>query len=219
MPATYYNINMFTNLTNYNPQNTTTFSNYFIVTKPVLANASVSPLKDGWGATRTFIVKLTDEDLDLVDPAIGLKVWFKCIQQEIPGGCAPSEYTTTNSRTNTTVSGVGVNVTFTVSFLSTDRGNWTFKFNVSDNRGNTFDTGDVGNFTITKDNITFVHIIGNNTSVQRSAGSQLLSVRATDVQTGSFIPDDEPGKTFVTNDTASNFILVGSPLTVEGYIN
>jgi hypothetical protein len=150
--------------------NVTTLSN-----QPVLSSQIANPISGGWGDSRVFNVTVYDPNNTAT-----VYLW----KAESTSG--PWTYLDTQSYTNT---GISDNLTFTYqsscSDLATGGANktWYFKFNSSNAVGNIYSTVPSANdnFSLSKDFISLVGIIGNDTIANRT-GTQydFLSVNVKD---------------------------------------
>jgi hypothetical protein len=190
MPSRGYNITIFTNMTYYNPENTTIDyetdeDTFFIETEPILGIPVAIPTIGGWSENFDFEVNVTDEDYDSMTVCCYIKRvedingnpvsddWSKCSASE----CQQDK---------------GINVTFSFpkqpKFPSTQTGTWSLIFNVTDDPddpstgGNEYNyTSQVINFTVEKDDVEFIYLEGNETSVNRVSGSVTLKLNTTDI--------------------------------------
>ncbi|MCK5373076.1 MAG: hypothetical protein KAJ20_01960, partial [Candidatus Aenigmarchaeota archaeon] len=187
---------------------------FWIETRPTLVAPDVTPSSGGWGENHYFTVNATDYDLD----TLIVKAWFR-EDSEI--------YTTINSRTNNTISGVDQYVTFSPKTFTNAYADttWYYKFNVTASDGDGYINETVENsFYLEPDNVSIEYIYGNNSIVNRSAQTSdpdyniTLITRAWDIDKD---PDAyimfKRSKFYLTNDTFSNYIPY--PFLPTSYIN
>jgi hypothetical protein len=206
---------------------------FWVETKPVLTTDFVYYTTDylgnvgdgGWGETWKFRVNATDEDGD----TLYIRFWINSTSSDawIPKG-SNNSMNGTNILVNITLSPA---LGLTEAMLSRK-----FKFNVSEYKdifGNT--TTDFaqninetanGTFTPQKDDINITHIEGNDTTVNRSIGTQHLKVRVWDTDKGeyaSLTSNPTPAaRIWVTTNGSNTFVVITqSPaqITSGGFIN
>ncbi|RLG68790.1 MAG: hypothetical protein DRO11_08605, partial [Methanobacteriota archaeon] len=192
----WHNITINTTRVDYNNRSTTYSNAFWIETRPFLTNMNLTPIADGWGKSRTFWVNASDEDND----TLSVILWYR-----MDG----DEYTSGNSSTNTSESGMFQNLSFTLpgnkaTFDGNDIGTWYYKFNMTDNYGNTNETIE-STFTIEQDDTWMEYIVGNNSIINRSSTSTsevILGLRAWDIDYDTNDPlDYEFVRFFITNDS------------------
>ncbi|MEM2963688.1 MAG: hypothetical protein QXN01_04305, partial [Candidatus Anstonellales archaeon] len=161
--------------------NNGTFSNtsgFFHQIKPYLFNATVTPLSAPYGANAsksqfTFKVNVSDDDDNTT-----VQLWESFNSPSGPWTLVSSQ--PCNDCLNTTV-------TFTRMYTSCSNiGNWYWKINVSDSFGYNDTTSGSDYVTVTKRNVTFIPIEGNNSNVSRvGMNSTLLKMQVYDEYTNS----------------------------------
>ncbi|MFH0929001.1 MAG: DUF87 domain-containing protein, partial [Candidatus Aenigmatarchaeota archaeon] len=196
---------------------------FWVETKPVLDtdfvyysyNSTSQQDDGGWGERWVFRVNATDEDND----TMVVKLW---VNMSTGAWGQPN----TTAMTNSSVQGENVTVTFTVygwpSYSNPGLGHHAFKFNVSESSvdfaQNINETSN-GTLTVEKDDVSFIHIEGANTSVNRSGSNkQHLSLRVYDTDKGNYPTSLFSAQLWATNDMSDNFVTVGTTF-VGGYIN
>ena len=191
---------------------------YWVETKPVLQtsfyNQSHNPIGEwgdgGWGERWIFKVNFTDEDDDVAT----VRLW-------VNRSTGAWDNTFVTGMTNSSVSGINETVTFNVSWQSTEPGvgPHKFKFNVTENSvdfsQNKHEVGD-GNFTLLEDDVIVYHVEGNNTTVNRTQGSQTLSLRVYDTDRGGWALGGQQARIYVTNDTNVDYQILSSPTLISG---
>ncbi|MCK5020482.1 MAG: hypothetical protein KAS32_25825, partial [Candidatus Peribacteraceae bacterium] len=220
MPARFYNVNMFSNISHYNTHNLTSYNAFFIDTEPVLTAWNMSPSDDwGWGEEYTFTVNATDEDGDVMEVCLYINKSNSWGQ----AGC------------NITVSGVNTTVTFVKAsdayFHAGDRGPGQYKLNVSDNLNSPYVTGpqytdetDIEEFTLIGDDVEINVTMGNASVINRTNPDYQWQVKIYDID---LEPDKEvsagtEGKFYYTkNMTEGTFYesLTKNTLGSAGIIN
>ncbi|RKY30030.1 MAG: hypothetical protein DRP74_07785, partial [Candidatus Omnitrophota bacterium] len=143
--------------------NVTTLSNL-----PTLSNEIVGPVTGGWGDVRTFNVTILD-----YNSTATVYLWKA---QSLDGPW------TLLDQQNYNTPGTEENKTFTYEFGCTDigSGTWYFKFNASNEVGNVYSTQETTSnyFTLAKDYISYINVIGNETVANRSGNqTQLLKMQ------------------------------------------
>ena len=127
-------------------------SSFWIETIPILQGEKVVPLVGGFSETFTFTVNVTDEDLD--------QVTVDAYYRVLPSG----SWTWFDSATQ---SGINWTATFTKvwgpSFVDKDM---QVKFNASEDDIWNY-TSSVLNFTVERDDVLFVYVAGNGSTVNR----------------------------------------------------
>ncbi|MBU4242661.1 MAG: hypothetical protein KKF52_05500, partial [Nanoarchaeota archaeon] len=163
--------------------NTTENNAFKINATPKLTVANVLPREDGWSFVRNFTVNVSDNFGDNVTvnlyELIGA-TWVKIGDTQSCGNCS-----------NTTL-----NWTKTYSCTpDVDTGSRTFKFNATDNEGNTYTTistdyvGSDNAFTIEKNNVRIEYQYGNETNATVTNYTKLiLRVYDLDKQTYDISP-------------------------------
>ncbi|MBI4176596.1 MAG: hypothetical protein HY518_05300, partial [Candidatus Aenigmarchaeota archaeon] len=204
LPARYYNVTLQAIKTNRNTNSTTKTNGFFIETVPLVKNQSVTSSGDGgWGETWTFRANVTDEDQD----NIWVYLWINKSTGLVLSG------------QNTTVVGNNISIEFVPSnpFSGNDIGTRQFLFNATDQ---TYEYNfPPENFVIDKDNVTAVHIIGNNTQVNRTNPVINWTVRFIDIdrQPNVSIGSGRTGKFWYTNNSVT--VLVSEQkFTSDGQI-
>ncbi len=191
----WYNLTMNYSRQHYNANSTTKTSAFFIETAPRLAVPNISKTLGGWGETYIFSVNVSDEDSDNVR----VYAWYR----KLPSGA----WTQIGSYNQT--SGMNKTVTFTTSFQFTDMGNLTFKFNVTDDAdtpvsGGTQYTDEIQagfNFTLEADDVTFIYVAGNETTINRvGANTATFTLSLYDTDVGAAVTMNENGTFWVTTN-------------------
>ncbi|MCW1304418.1 MAG: hypothetical protein OH354_01420, partial [Candidatus Parvarchaeota archaeon] len=198
-----YDVKMFSYTENYN-SNLTTYTNaMFIEVPPNLFGLNVSPSSVPWGVNINFYCNVSDRD-----DVVNVSLWVKKISD--------TSFTLKDSQNVTNP--INTRVTFTESFSSSQIGEYEWKINVTDKYGQTNESFG-GYFNITKRNVYFEYIAGNNTNVSRIGSNvTLLSVKVIDaVEPGRGI-SGPTGKLYVTTDQ-SNYILDSTTSAVSNYLN
>jgi hypothetical protein len=197
----WYNFTMNASKLYYNP-NTTTFSSaFFIETAPVLSGPNISQTLGGWGETFTFYVNATDEDLD----QLNIRAWY---QQLSPSVGPWTEITPSN-----TSQGLNQTVSFLKTFLFTEIGNHTFKFNTTDDEDDPVAGGSqysheiaAGfNYTVEEDDTAMLYgESGNGTSVNRAtADTSTLALLLVDTdKNNETVTSSEQGELWVTTNAS-----------------
>ncbi|MEM2180983.1 MAG: hypothetical protein QXP32_09250, partial [Nitrososphaeria archaeon] len=228
----------------FNPSSTTDIfqiwqRGFWVETKPVLYtdfsyvsyNSTGHVGDGGWGELWIFKVNATDEDEDTMI----VKLWINRTDNGEWAQPVIGEGNTTNS----TAKGINVTITFTLRLPNpaalggtSPVGPHAFKFNVSEKQdiyGNTtidfpqnvYETAN-GTFVYQKDDVILEHIVGDNTSVNRSGTQiQTLTVRVYDTDTGIYPTFTSTGASiWVTTDLASNYVAIpGTTSVINSYIN
>ncbi|MCW1304417.1 MAG: DUF853 family protein [Candidatus Parvarchaeota archaeon] len=186
-PARWYNATMMSNKTYYNSNVTVKSNAFFIETKPVFTNQSVTPEIGGWGETFTFKVNVTDEDLDNVT----VSVWIRKI----------GDPSFTKANETIIISPINQTVVLTYKgFSGAQQGEWEYYFYGIDTR-NYDNSSDTKNFTVEKDDVRIEHLSGNNTTVWRDTNEySLLKVQIYDDDKNETLIPSQNVKFWVTYD-------------------
>ncbi|RLI90751.1 MAG: hypothetical protein DRO89_05290, partial [Candidatus Altiarchaeales archaeon] len=184
MDTQWWNITMFSNRTGHNNGEKLKEDAFWVETKPVLDNPNVTPKTGGWGETFTFTVNLTDEDYDWMT----VRYWIKK-----QGGNWQSPESQQKQGINQTAQFVKND------FSTGDMGNWTVKFNVTEDDSWTDETSSI-NFTVEKDDVEIYYLEGNNTSVNRVSGSVVFKMNATDSDKATQTISFQPAGFWITTD-------------------
>jgi hypothetical protein len=201
-----WNITFNSSKTNYIFNSTLITNVFFIETRPVLTNTSVTPGLGGWGERFYFSVNATDEDNDTMT----VRLWLR----KPPGNWESTP------RNSTTVQGINVTVNLSASFTSGGSiGNWDFKFNITADDP-TWDVNETSNasFTVEADDVRIELVTGNNSVANRSSlsGNEnpnvTFGVKVFDADRNVPVPEyvatvfyvTKNGSTFVNLDTIQN---------------
>jgi len=176
MKAGWYTTIMNSTKDLYNPGYNSTVNHFYIQTRPILQNVSVTPSPGGWGERFYFSVNVTDEDLD--NETLELRVR--------PFGTAvPWTDPTLLKNSTNLISPLNQTVVLSAAALSTcnDFENYPtleFRFRATDDRGLVRWT-DPMNFSLIRDNAAIQISAGNGDWVWRNGtNSVLLSLKITD---------------------------------------
>ncbi|MFC2143647.1 hypothetical protein ACFLQN_04590, partial [Candidatus Aenigmatarchaeota archaeon] len=154
-----------------------------IIGTPDLFAADALPRTDGWGVPRTFSVNVSDNDEDNVT----VYLW------ERPVGGGEGDWTQVGSpQVCQDCTNVVINWT-DISYICDDIESKEFKFNATDEEGNTYTTtvgssdyiGDSNSFTIEADNVWVEYVQGNETNATLESSTQLI-VRVYDIDNSTY---------------------------------
>jgi hypothetical protein len=199
---------------------------FWVETKPVLvtdfdfntySRATDQPGDGGWGERWEFTVNVTDED----DDTVAVKLW---VSSDIYTGDSWGQ-PNISAMSNNSVQGQNVSIKYVLdgwrSGGNPGLGDHWFKFNVSETSvdfpQNTYETTN-GSFTIDKDDLNLIHVTGDNTTVNRTSGSQVLTLHVHDTDSDTYPTSGITGLIWVTNDTQNNYVSIASQAS-GGYIN
>ncbi|RLJ00997.1 MAG: hypothetical protein DRP11_05175, partial [Candidatus Aenigmatarchaeota archaeon] len=168
-PAVFYNITMFAEKSYHNPDKDFISNAFYLKVIPELFAADVEPNTEGWSVLRTFTVNITD-----IGDNVTVWLWRS---KSLTGpwiqiGSEQYCYDCNNSQ-----------LIWQEDYLCEETGynisTWYFKFNASDTEGNNYETqsGDYAEnnyYDVTKDDVTFIHISGNDTNVTKTTSSAFV---------------------------------------------
>ncbi|RLG20513.1 hypothetical protein DRN74_05300, partial [Candidatus Micrarchaeota archaeon] len=185
MPTQWYNIEMNSSKVYYNNKSVVKSNAFWIETAPILFAPQLIPEVGGWGETFTFKVNVTDEDYDLVT----VYCWKRMVYPSIGDW---------QSCGSTTKQGINQQASFSTTFASTDRGNWTIKFNVTED--DVWNDTVEKNLTVEKDDVSIVYVTGDNTTVNRVSGSVTFKLRAVDTDKPTSLIAFQPAAFWITTN-------------------
>ncbi|MFH0929623.1 MAG: hypothetical protein V1818_04740, partial [Candidatus Aenigmatarchaeota archaeon] len=165
-------------------------------TPPVVENASVTPDPGGWGSVFNFSVDVTDED-----PLQNVTVFF----WESPDGVAWSLIDNQTCADECTEASSTTMYFIKNDYSCQEQGTRYFKFNASDNSStankDSLDDGPY-DFNVTKDNIQFLSVVGNEGTVNRSGNQNVfLAIMINDTTRGVLVTSNvTAGRFWVTYD-------------------
>ncbi|MFA6049565.1 MAG: hypothetical protein WC792_06500, partial [Candidatus Micrarchaeia archaeon] len=182
-------------------------SGFWLESGPAISGATVSPLADGWGKTFFFWANSSDEDNDTVT----IYAWYRQL--------TPSEGAWQLLGSNTT-QGASKRSNFSTAFTSNDIGNWTAKFNATEDDAFTDETAEI-NFTVEKDDTQTNYHSGNETNVSRiGSNTTALRARVVDSDKPSNNINGQEARVWVATNGAGNYSESAQIYTNStGYIN
>jgi hypothetical protein len=191
-PTGWYNITMFSNKSNHYNRSYLVENAFFLATTPVILNTNVTPYAGGWGESPfNFTTNVTDLDNNTVTLTIFLN--------------DGSGWTQNGSKTCDNCS--NITVSFEINFTKYDVSNWQYRINANDTSG--FSDTYTSSFIVERDNLTLIHIEGDNSRINRSdsrTGHELnLSVQINDTDVTNFTLDFSSTEVvfYIENETNS----------------
>ncbi|MBW2109610.1 MAG: hypothetical protein JRI36_13230, partial [Deltaproteobacteria bacterium] len=167
----------------------------------------------GWGETWTFIVNVTDEDLDNVTVSLQTRKY------------GSGTWVTRNTTVAVTPLNATINMTlYSPTVFQDDQGIWEYRFTASENAcehgtcTNTDQTA-AANFTVEKDNVTVMMVDGDGDSIWRF-GTQSVNMSLFVYDTDRDMAVDPPGAGKIWSTYNGSLYNDGWDLTTNnGYLN
>ncbi|MEM5855336.1 MAG: hypothetical protein QW472_03390, partial [Candidatus Aenigmatarchaeota archaeon] len=174
----WYNVTLKVNKTYYWPNEKTQVNAFYLRTPPLLKVANVNPREGIWGTEFNFSVNVTDEE--------GNNVTVKLFEKKSGGAWTQvGEAKNCTSCSNTTL-------IWSRTYSCSDVGTWFFKFEATDDLGNTYETtiakgdyvGDSDSFLVTKHDVSIEYVSGNESiATPTSPATFILRVYDLNLQT------------------------------------
>ncbi|MCK4497493.1 MAG: hypothetical protein KAU24_04805, partial [Candidatus Aenigmarchaeota archaeon] len=221
----YYNVTLYSSLTDYYDNQTTAPNLFYYFTEPLLKVANMTPRHDSWSTSHNFTVNITDNDGDTTNVTLWIKVGgleqsygMRCCGQN----CASNTQNCSNLELNWT------SITFPCSahagqtafywFSATDEEGYSYNTTVA--QGDYSETQEPNTFAIEEADTNVTYISGNNSYATRLIPTNFtVKVYDLDNLTRNFSTSFPLVRFYVENSSGGMQFINESYTNETGYAN